>query len=91
MNIVFSEYGALTKDEEKVANIFNNFFVNIVPNLGWKTQHQFFNTTDNSQDPIENVICKYENAPVLFQLRNIWKTQILPLFLRLSKQRNLKN
>ena len=31
-NIVLSENGALIKDGEEVANIFNNFFVNIVPN-----------------------------------------------------------
>ena len=30
--------------------------MNIVPNLGIKTQHEFLNTTDNSQDPIENAI-----------------------------------
>ena len=53
-NIVLSENGALIKDEEEVAKIFNNFLVNIVPNLGIKTQHEFPNTTDNSQDPIEN-------------------------------------
>ena len=39
-NIVLSENKVLLiKDEEEVANIFNNFFVNIVPNLGIKTQH----------------------------------------------------
>ena len=54
------------KDKEDVANIFNNFFVNIVPNLGIKTEHEFINTTDNSQDLIENAICKYEITPVLF-------------------------
>ena len=65
-NIVLCENGKLIKDEEEVANIFNNFFMNIKPNLGIKTQHEFLNTTDNSQDRIENVICKYENHPVLF-------------------------
>ena len=60
-NIVLSENGVLIKDEEKVANIFNNFFVNLVPNLGIKTQHEFLNTIDNSEDQIENAICKYEN------------------------------
>ena len=32
--IVFSENGVLITDEEVVVNIFNNFFVNIVPNQG---------------------------------------------------------
>ena len=55
-NIVLSENGVLIKDEEEVANIFNNFFVNILPNLDIETQHEFLNTTDHSQDPIENAI-----------------------------------
>ena len=64
-NIVLTENGALIKDKEEVANIFDNFFmnVNIVSNLGIKAQHEFPNTTDNSQDPIENTICKSENHP----------------------------
>ena len=33
-NIVLSENGKLIKDEEKVANMFNNVFLYIVPNLG---------------------------------------------------------
>ena len=36
-NIVSSEKGILIKDEVEVANIFKDFFVNIVPNLGIKT------------------------------------------------------
>ena len=60
-NIVLSENGTLVKYQEEIANIFNYFFVNIVPNLGIKTQHEFSNTNHNSQDPIENAICKYEN------------------------------
>ena len=38
-NIVLSENGKLIKDEEEVANIFNYFFVNIVPNLGIRAQY----------------------------------------------------
>ena len=68
-NIVLCENGKLIKDEEEVANIFNNFFVNIKPNLGIKTQHEFLNTTDNSQDPIENAIWKYENHPSIILIK----------------------
>ena len=67
-NIVLSENGALVKDEEDVANIFNNFFVNIVPNLVINTQHEFLNFTDNSQDSVENAICKYENHPSIISI-----------------------
>ena len=43
--------------------------MNIVPNLGIKTQHEFSNTNDNSQDPIENAICKYENHPSVILIK----------------------
>ena len=68
-NIVISENGVLIKSEEEVANIFSNFFVNIVTNLDIRTQHEFLNTTDNSQDPTENAICKYENHPSIILLK----------------------
>ena len=68
-NIVLSENGVLIKGKEKVANIFNNFLVNIVPNLSIKTQHEFLNTTDNSKDRIENAICKYENHPSIILVK----------------------
>ena len=35
--------------------------MNVVPNLGIKTKHEFLNTTDDSQDPIANATCKYAN------------------------------
>ena len=62
-NIVLRENGKLLKDEEEVASIFNIFFVNLVSKLEIRTQHEFLNTTNNSQDPIQNAICKYENYP----------------------------
>ena len=43
--------------------------MNIVSNLGIKTQHEFLNTTDNSQDPIENAIRKYENHPGIILIK----------------------
>ena len=43
--------------------------MNIVPNLVIKTQHEFLNTTDNPQDPIENAICKYENHPSVILIK----------------------
>ena len=50
------ENGKLVRDEKEVANIFNDFFLNIVPNLGITTEHEFFNTTNISHNPIENAI-----------------------------------
>ena len=43
--------------------------MNTVSNLGIKTQHEFLNTTDNSQDPTENAIRKYENHPGIILIK----------------------
>ena len=91
-NIVLSKNGKLIKDEEEVVNIFDEFFLNIAPNLGVRAQHDFLNTTDSSRDPIENAICKYENHPSIVSIKKHmeWKRQILLLFLKLSQKRKLK-
>ena len=68
-NIALSENGKLTKGKEEVANIFNDFFVNIVPNLGIWTQHEFLNTTDSSQNLIEDVICKNKDPPSIILIK----------------------
>ena len=36
--------------------IFNEFFVNTVPNLGVNTEHDFLNTTSISHNQIENAL-----------------------------------
>ena len=59
-NITLDENGKLVRNEKEVANIFNDFFVNIVPNLGINKEHDFLNTTNISHNPIENAIYKYE-------------------------------
>ena len=34
-----------------------------------RIQHKFLNTTDNSQYPIQNVICKYENHSSIISIK----------------------
>ena len=79
------------KNQEEIANIFNDFFVNIVPNLGIKTQHEFLNTTDNSQDPIENAICKYENQPSIILIKKQMEGANSSFFLKLSQKKKMKH
>ena len=51
-NITLDEYGKLVRDGKEVANIFNDFFVNIVPNLGINTKNEFLNIANTSHNPI---------------------------------------
>ena len=59
----------LKKTKKKLRTFLMIFFVNIVPNLGIKVQHKFPNTIDNSQDSIENAICKYENQTSIILIK----------------------
>ena len=49
----------ITSDEEKVAEIFNNFFVNIVPNLKIPNNHNCDMDFQKTDDPVLNAINKY--------------------------------
>ena len=42
---------------------FNNFFVNIVPNLGIEIDQQHLNIVSNISDPVEKAIKKYQKHP----------------------------
>ena len=49
------------------------FFVNIVPNFGINSEHEFLNTTNISHNPIENAIYKCKNHPSVIAIRNYIK------------------
>ena len=68
-NITLDENGKLVRDEKKFANIFNDFFVKILPNLGINTKHDFLNTTNISHNPNENTVYKYKNHPSVIAIK----------------------
>ena len=68
--MTLDENGKFVRDEKEVRNIFNDFFVNIIPNLGINTQHNFLNTANISHNPIENDIHKYENHASVIAHKN---------------------
>ena len=49
----------IISDEEKVAEIFNNFFINIVPNLKIPNNHNCDMDFQKTDDPVLNAINKY--------------------------------
>ena len=53
----------LIRNKYKVANIFNTFFVNIVPNLGIEIDQQYLSNLSNISDPVEKAIKKYQKHP----------------------------
>ena len=53
----------IIRNEVKVANIFNKYFVNMVPSMGITNNHIFLSNTDTSDDPLDKIIDKYKNHP----------------------------
>ena len=41
------------RNEVKVANVFNKYFVNIVPSMGITNNPIFFSNTNTSDDPLD--------------------------------------
>ena len=62
--------------------------MNIFPNLGKRTQDEFLNTTDNSQDRIGNTISKYENHPSIISItRHIEGANSSSIFKTVTKEK----
>ena len=67
--ITLEENGKIISNDKELARIFNEFFVNIIPNLGINTNHSFLINTDNENDPIEKAIAKYKNHPSIISIK----------------------
>ena len=61
--IALNENDLLIRNEYKIANIFNTFFVNIVPNLGIEIDQQYLSNVSNISNPVEKAIKKYQKHP----------------------------
>ena len=72
-NEIMSE--KIISNDNDVAETFNKFFVNIVPNLKIPTNHDFDINFKVTGDPIVDAINKYENHPSIIMIKNKNKTQ----------------
>ena len=61
--ITLNENDLLIRNEYKIANIFNIFFVNIVPNLRIEIDQQYLSNVSNISDPVGKAIKKYRKHP----------------------------
>ena len=67
--ITLEENGKIITNDKELARIFNEFFVNIVANLGINTKHSFLINTDNENDPIEKAIAKCKNHSSIISIK----------------------
>ena len=61
--IKIEENGRIISNDKELAGIFDNFFVNIIPNLGININHSFLMNTEDGDDPIKKAIAQYKNHP----------------------------
>ena len=55
-NIYLDESGEIIRNEKEVANVFNKYFANIVPNIMGISNNHNLNDVDTTNDPIEKII-----------------------------------
>ena len=65
-NNYLDESGEIIRNEKEVANVFNKYFMNIVPNImDIINNHNLLSDLDTTNDPIEKLINKYQNHPII--------------------------
>ena len=60
-NIFLDDSGEIIRNEVKVVNVFNKYFVNMLSSIGITNNHNFLSNTDTSDGPLEKIIDKYKN------------------------------
>ena len=71
VHIVLSKNDRLIRNEYNIANTCNNFFINVVPNLGIKANLQHICNISNISDPVEKAIKKYQKHPSISIIKKV--------------------
>ena len=53
--------GDIIRNEAEADNVFNKYFVSMVPKMGITINKNFLSSRDTSDDPLEKIIRKYKN------------------------------
>ena len=61
-------------EEQAVAEVFNKFFINIVPNLKIPTNHSYDTDFLVTNDQVANALNKFRNHPSIIMIKNKRKT-----------------
>ena len=56
--------------DQAVAEVFNKFFINIVPNLKILTNHNYGTGFIVTNDQVANLLNKFRNHPSIFMIKN---------------------
>ena len=64
-NFNLDESGEIVRNEVKVANVFNKYFVNMVASMGITNNQIFLSNTNTYDHPLEKITDKYKNHPCI--------------------------
>ena len=73
--INLNENGELLKSESETAEVFNNFFSNIVKNLKIPEYKNLNTNIENVKDPVFRAIWKYKNHPSIIAIKEKSKNE----------------
>ena len=85
-NIILIDNDSIVSDNKNIAEIFNNFFINVVANLGITINNEIIANVDNILDPVLNSIKKYEKHPSIVKINKLSKQKKLSAFSMLLKR-----
>ena len=85
-NITLINNDTIISDKQSIAKMFNNFFINAVPNLNIKINDKTITNTGNISDPVLKAIKKYEKHPSILKIKNITKTKETFSFLNITEK-----
>jgi hypothetical protein len=69
VKIMLIEKEEIISDDQKVAEVFNNYFNNIVPNLNIEP-YISYSECINGEDPVLSAVRKYEKHPSIIAIKN---------------------
>ena len=62
--------GKIISEDQTVAEVFNKFFINIVPNMKISTDHGYDNYFIATDDQVTNSINKFRNHPSIIMIKS---------------------
>ena len=66
-------------EDQAVAEVFNKFFINIVPNLKISTDHGYDNDFIATDDQVKNAVNKFRNYRSIIMIK--YKKKMIKVFL----------
>ena len=85
-NITLINNDTIISDKQSIAKMFNNFFINAVPNINIKINDKTITNTGNISDLVLKAIKKYEKHPSILKIKNITKTKETFSFLNITEK-----